>query len=271
MHSADLLLKLRAALPREYAVDAYVDQGGQGTVFKGTFQGRRAALKLFGNSPDMRRIERELHLLSSVTCDNLISMYGSTTVVIDGSVFPVIAYEYLDGGDLRQYLAPTAAPMVLERLLQVAIHVGTAIEALWKVRICHRDIKPGNIVQASISRFVLVDVGFARHLDRSNITLVGTPGTMGYMSPEQARGRRDLTIRSDVFSLGTTLYELAAKRHPFDHNQAQVGSVPPPSLAALRPDLPASFAALIHQMMAVPLTDRPISIVGRLKTIGGVA
>jgi eukaryotic-like serine/threonine-protein kinase len=106
---------------------------------------------------------------------------------------------------------------------------------------------------------VLVDVGFARHLDRSDVTAIGfTVGTQGYMAPEHARGRRSLTVHADAFSLGVTLYQLAARKHPFRRNQARImAGTQPVDLAQERRDLSPALCAAIHRMMSPVASTRP--------------
>lgn len=265
-----LLEQLRVALPDGYLVGDYIDEGGQGSVFAGELRGERVALKLFSANTDPRRIQREVEALSTIDCPNLVKLRAAETVNIDGAPFPLLAYEYLGGGDLRQYLRPDARPIAASELITIGLHVGTAIEALWSRRICHRDIKPANVVRTIDGRYVLVDVGFGRHLDRSNITVPGnTAGTFGYMSPEQFRGRADLTVRSDVFSLGVTLYELAAQRHPFNGNQYTIGTITPPDLSTLRSDLSQQLRDLIRDMLSERVLGRPTNIMPRLNAIAG--
>jgi eukaryotic-like serine/threonine-protein kinase len=113
-------------------------------------------------------------------------------------------------------------------------------------------------VASADGRNVLVDVGIARHLTLTDLTGVGGwAGTPGFMSPEQAVGRRSLTIHSDTFSLGVTLFQLAARRHPFNNAQHFIGRMPPPPLRSARPDLAPTFVNLIHAMMEVRPTRRP--------------
>lgn len=265
----DLLQKIQAALPQGYLANDYIDRGGQGSVFRGELNGEPVALKLFAQSPEQRRIDREVELLSRIDLPYLVKLKGYVRVEIDGVELPLIAYEFLNGGDLRQYTPPSTQRLSPNELITLGYHVGSAIEVLWQHRICHRDIKPGNVVRAADGRFVLVDVGFARHLDRSNITAPGLrTGTMGYMSPEQARGRAELTIRSDIFALGLTLYELSAS-HPFGRNQFQIGVISPRPLASVRNDLPAPFTQLVDQMICTRLADRPTNVASRFSSLLG--
>lgn len=265
---SDFVAKIQAALPTGLVIDDPIDKGGQGAVFRGRLNGKVVAIKLFHPDCDLRRLQRELEVLSKIDCDYLVKVKDSFTVSIDGLRCPLVAYEYLGGGDLKKLLIPTQPPADYATILTIGSQVSTAIRELWNRRIVHRDIKPANIVDAGAGRYVLVDVGFARHLDRSDITAVGlAPGTAGYKSPEQAKGLRNLTTHSDVFSLGVTLYELAAKRHPFGRVQRSIGVISPPKLSDCRTDFPNGLTKLIHQMMSIRPAQRPIDACQRFRQL----
>lgn len=266
----DPLDQLRAALPREWAVDRIIKQGGQGFVCLGTLNSQIVALKVYSLATDTRRIDRELSCLSEIDCPSLVKVRGRTNISLGGAEATVVAYEFLPGGDLRQFLVPNAATLDESTLREIGRQAGVAIEELWRRRIVHRDIKPDNIVVAGGGRYVVVDLGIARHLDRSNLTVGwAVPGTPGYMSPEQARGIKNLTIHSDVFSLAVTLYELAAQKHPFSHDQNRIGTLRPDSLVSRRPDISGSFASFIDQMMQVSPGRRPNDPSERFKRLRG--
>jgi eukaryotic-like serine/threonine-protein kinase len=256
---------VRAALPAGYDIVDYVDRGGQASVFDGTYTGQRAAIKVFNPSAEQERVDREIDALRAIDCDYLVEVLANTTITLLGQRVPVIAYEFLEGGDLRALLPPTAPARPGQATLRdIGLHVGTAIEALWSGqpgrRIVHRDIKPANIIRSG-ARNVLVDIGLARHLDLPTITIPGAAaGTRGYMSPEQAMGRRNLTIHSDVFSFGVTLYHLAAGVHPFNGQQAQIGVVTPVPLSRHRPDLTPDLCRLVDSMLAVVPHRRPTAL-----------
>jgi eukaryotic-like serine/threonine-protein kinase len=237
-------------------------------VFLGSCNGTEAALKLFDPRGDPRRIERELRLLAEIDCPNLVKLLEATTVTINGTDVALVAYEYHPGGTLLERLTPESPAATFEELKRMGEEVSTAIEALWNKRIVHRDVKPANIVIARDGRHILVDVGLARHIDLSDITALGaTPGTPGYMSPEQARGRRNLTIHADVFSLGVTVYELATKTHPYQRDQGRIPQVAPRDLSMVRNDLPATLVRLIHEMMEPSAARRPRDPVDRFDAI----
>jgi len=245
-------------------VDDYLSRGGQGAVFIGEAHGQRAAIKVFSPGADSRRLERELAALQSIDCPSLVKVICHERIEIEGAEYPLVAYEYLSGGDLRGFLEDSAPLAEPQTIVEIGRQIGCAVQALWERRVVHRDIKPANILSAEEGRYVLADVGIARHLDLSDITSPGgAPGTPGYKSPEQARGRRNLTVHSDIFSLGVTLYEVAAKTHPFGRNQNHIGALSPRPLGGARADLPARLVALIHSMIAISPGERPSKIVDR--------
>ena len=264
--SQQFLDEVRAVLPHTYSVRSYLDAGGQGAIFLGELRGERVAIKIFQPSHDQRRLERELEALAKIDCPYLVKVKDFTAVSLGGGAHPVVAYEFLPGGDLRQFAGTSASETCLATIGE---NIGTAIETLWRNRIVHRDIKPANIVKAAVDRYVLVDIGLARHIERSALTAPGAvAGTYGYLSPEQSLGRRNLTIRSDIFSFGLTLYEAAAGRHPFGGVQQLLNTTPPQSLASLRPDLDLRLVRLVHEMMSLRPVDRPAAVAFRFRNIG---
>lgn len=260
---------IRPHLPEDVDVEGPLGEGGQGAVLKGTACGTPAAIKIFRPDTDHRRVDREIELLSSLDCPRVVKLIRAETLAINGESLRLIAYELHGGGDLTRHLDANAAALTPDQLVKIGREVGAAIHSLWQRKIVHRDIKPANIVEGNDGGCVLVDVGLARHVDRSNITIMGAPGTRGYRSPEQARGRKSLTVNSDAWSLGVTLYLLATKTHPFARQD-----VVNPTLVDLGPlsrrgDLDPRFVDTIGQMLNFVPARRPSNLVERFTSLGG--
>lgn len=268
MSIADILTILRPALPPNYTVLDYISRGAQGTVFRGTVDGEQVALKVFNPATDQRRLDRELDFLRTANHPNLVKIIDAQSITIRGSDCPIVAYEYLSGGDLVDMLNAMSTPVDVETVVEIGAQISSAIECLWQSRIVHRDIKPGNILKASDDRFVLADFGLARHLDLATITSgIQIIGTHGYMSPEQAMGRKKLTIHSDVFSLGVTLYEIAGARHPFNGLQPSCGFSLAYKLWDVRKDLPPRLIRLVEQMMNATPAMRPSNLAAQFLSL----
>jgi serine/threonine protein kinase len=260
--------QIRAQIPPNVTIATPLGTGGQGTVYRGTFNGQPAAVKIFQPATDARRVDRECDVLASLSCPNVVRLFDHLTVTVVPEQVRVVLYEYHDGGDLMIHLQAGSPTLPEADLVAIGAQVSNGIETLWSKRIVHRDIKPANIVRASDGHHLLVDVGLARHLDLSDITAAGgAPGTLGFRSPEQARGRKSLTIHSDAFSLGVTLYCLATKQHPFGFRDLTT-----PARIDTRPltnrGLSPNFARLVGQMLQFAPASRPSNLVARFAALG---
>jgi serine/threonine-protein kinase len=206
--------------------------------------------------------------LSKLNSPHVVRLLEHFPATVGTERVHIVAYEFHSGGDLTPHLEPGAPPLPESELVAIGIQVGMGIITLWASRIVHRDIKPANIVRATDGRYVLVDVGLARHLDLSDITAAGgTPGTRGFRSPEQARGRRSLTLHSDVFSLGVTLYCLATKQHPF-MNADPVVPIPLNTGPLTARSLSPGLIRLIQQMLDYTPAKRPSDPEARFSALG---
>lgn len=260
MPRPDPVSLLQSVVPDYYQVLQPVKAGGQGGVFLAERSGTRVALKVFGPQTEPCRTDREIELLAELDCPHIVRIVDHFAVTVEGNSYPLVVYEFHEGGDLTSLLGGGATTATVGQVLKIGRQVGIAIEELWARRVVHRDIKPDNVVIADEERYVVVDLGFARHLDLASVTVGGNPGTVGYMSPEQAAGRRHLTVHSDVFSLGLTLFEVAAGFHPYGRDQRRIGSEPQPSLFEHRRDFPAPVCALIERTMATSAAERPVQV-----------
>jgi serine/threonine protein kinase/tetratricopeptide (TPR) repeat protein len=262
----------------QYRVLEMLGDGGMGMVYSAEDLklGRRAALKflpeeLVGDPIAFQRLEREAQTASALNHPNICTVYD----IEDYEGQPFIAMELLDGETLEQRLAvsaPSATPLL--SLIDIAIQVCLGLVAAHSKGIVHRDIKPANIFLTKSGTVKLLDFGVATLLvnDVAEVGLVEngpkssllrvqpgltpadvTVGTTGYMSPEQAR-RQGLDGRSDVFSLGSVLYEMATGQRAFAGETALVVreaifTKTPPAVETVNPAMPGSLAAIIGKAL----------------------
>ncbi|MGH9239861.1 MAG: protein kinase domain-containing protein [Vicinamibacterales bacterium] len=244
-----------------YRIIEKLGAGGMGEVFKAEdlTLGRLVALKflppsLAGDRHAIERLRREARAASVLNHPGICTIHAIEER--DGQQF--IAMEFVDGQPLSSLIAAGAVP--LGTLLPLALQIADALEAAHSQGIVHRDIKPGNIFitkrqQAKILDFGLVKASsdFSDSLTLGTEALTTTPGmtvgTIAYMSPEQARGEA-LDARTDLFSFGLVLYEMATGRRAFGGTTTAVvfdgilNRMPPPALQ-VNPDLPPELDRII--------------------------
>lgn len=158
--------------------------------------------------------------------------------------------------------------LTCSEVTQLILDVSSAINSLWKKRVVHCDIKPDNIL-INGSHYILIDLGVAKHLDSDTVTAFGViMGTRGYFAPEQLKGRKNLTLRADFYSLGIVAYQLLVGYHPYNFNQNAMftQSLPPfPSNVAITENLRNT----IVKMTALNPIDRPMNYESISKLLKG--
>ena len=213
-----------------FRVTGVLAVGGMGEVYLAddTRLGRKVALKLLpqqftADADRVRRFEREARAASALNHPNIVTIHE----IGQADSLHYIATEFVDGVTLREHMAHTR--MTLGEVLGVATQVASALSAAHEAGIVHRDIKPDNIMLRRDRIVKVLDFGLAKLAPTRAMTVdpqAPTPsivktnpgvvmGTVGYMSPEQARGE-EVDARTDIWSLGIVLYEMVAGRAPFE-------------------------------------------------------
>ncbi|HET6567260.1 MAG TPA: serine/threonine-protein kinase, partial [Rhodothermales bacterium] len=231
--------------------------GGMGVVYKAEDQAlsRLVAIKMIDptlarDDGFMRRFRSEARALARVDSPYIVRVHALRKT--ERGLF--IVMEYVDGGTLHDL----PAPYPWQRALPLATQMLVALEHAHSVGIVHRDIKPRNIMISRSGAVKVTDFGLAKISQESGRTTVtqGIAGTLYYMSPEQVKGLATLDHRSDLYSLGMTLYELIAGRLPFDKEAGEFTtmrriveeSLPPPS--QYRKDIPPALDTVIMRALA---------------------
>jgi eukaryotic-like serine/threonine-protein kinase len=249
-----------------YRILGKLGGGGMGVVYEAEDLrlGRHVALKfvpdnLVGDSKSLERFEREARAASRLNHPNICIIHD----IEDNSGHPFIVMEKLEGESLKQRLRGGTA-LETDQILDIGMQVAEAMEALHAKGIIHRDIKPANIFLTESGQVKVLDFGLAK-ISRDGVpvgdetpyedslTAMGVvPGTAVYMAPEQARGE-DLDARTDIFSFGVVLYEMATGKKPFRGT-----------------NVVTTLDAILHQKPASPLTLNP-NLPPELKGIIGKA
>jgi len=250
-----------------YEIISFISRGGMGEVYLAHDKRlrRKVALKLlpasFTNDGDrLRRFEQEARAASALNHPNIITIYE----IREANLTLMIAAEFVEGETLRQHLLHT--PLGVAESLRIAIQIADALAAAHKAGIIHRDIKPDNIMLRPDGYVKVLDFGLAKLIEPVSPTSIAEAptkqvktgsgmimGTVGYMSPEQARGQT-VDARSDIFSLGAVIYEMVAGAKPFEGETpsdvfAAILKSEPPLLSHFAPVAPAELVRIVTKAL----------------------
>jgi len=237
--------------------------GGLGTVYKArqVSMGRVVALKVLHkkwmkDEEFKKRFLLEARLAGRLSHQNLIQVFD---VGREHDQY-FFSMEYVDGETVEQII-DRDGPMPLDRAFDIVIQVLRAITYIWKHKIVHRDIKPGNIMVMRSGTAKLADFGFVKSKFDPLLSTEGEVlGTPDYISPEQAMGQTDIDFRSDVYALGASLYHMLSGRPPFGGTSSEVMEKhireEPRDPREFRKDIPEPAVHLIQKMMAKDPDER---------------
>lgn len=250
-----------------YQIEKELGKGAMGTVYLGIDPkiGRQVAIKTLALSQafDASELEavksrffREAETAGKLNHPNIVTIYDAG----EEHDLAYIAMELLKGHDLNLYTKPGHL-LAFDTVIKIMIKVANALDYAHQQHVIHRDVKPANIMFEPETELVKVtDFGIARITDASKTKTGMVLGTPNFMSPEQLSGKK-LDGRSDLFSLGTTLYQLVTGALPFDGDSManlmyNISQEPPKDVRELNPSVPMTLATIIHTLLQKNADDR---------------
>jgi serine/threonine-protein kinase len=249
-----------------FRLDELIGGGGMGAVFRAHDEhlDRTVAIKVIpfaGDDPDLRRrFRNEAQSAAKLDHPRIARVFDAGS----HGEWHYIVFEYIEGTNIRDLVASNGV-MSIDEAVYYTSQLAGALQHAADRGIVHRDIKPSNVLIGAEGKIKLVDMGLARSesfelsedMTASGVTL----GTFDYISPEQAQDPRDADLRSDIYSLGCTLYFMLTGSPPYPggtmlQKLLSHGNAPPPDARQLRPEVSANLVAVIAKMLAKNPADR---------------
>jgi predicted Ser/Thr protein kinase len=250
-----------------FEIEQELGSGAMGTVYRAKFfrDGKNypvalkiVALGLLGNEGAMARFEREANILKQLKHEHIVRLYATGAY----RKTPFIAMEFIDGEALDRALARRGR-LSWEEVVAYGKQLCKALQYAHEKGIIHRDLKPSNLMITREGVLKLTDFGIAKDTDVTALTgQNSTIGTAAYMSPEQCKGDKQLTNKSDLYSLGIVFYELITGKKPFSADTTvdmflKHVNEPAPRIGKQVNELPAKLETLVLQLMEKDKDDRP--------------
>lgn len=266
-----------------YEIVSQLGRGGMGSVYKARQSklNRLAALKIMAPElaadPDfVARFKREATAAASLSHPNIVQVYSAGES--EGTHY--IAMEFVDGETLKQHIERQGR-LDPREAIAITVYVAEALQYGWnKARLIHRDIKPENIFLSNTGEVKVGDLGLAKTVGGATTSLTQTGMMMGsphYISPEQARGVSNIDFRTDIYSLGCTLYHMLTGRPPYEGTDTLAVITkhvndPPPAIFKVWPTCPIPVALMVGKMLAKQRHERPASyedLIDQLREVHG--
>jgi eukaryotic-like serine/threonine-protein kinase len=254
-----------------YQIVAHIASGGMAAVYKAfdPDEKRIVALKIMSHElmakPNMiARFKREAISVAKMRDDHIVAIHEFGEAC--GTFF--LAMEFVDGKDLHDYISHSPGGRLgPEEARQITLQTARALDHIYQEGVIHRDIKPSNLLvtqEPGGPHIKLTDLGLARHEDddEHRVTKAGaTLGTVDYMAPEQARDSTKADIRSDIYSLGCTMFQMLAGRPPFPKGTMAEKLVQhienePPDICRVNEAVPKELGLILRKMLAKKPRDR---------------
>jgi eukaryotic-like serine/threonine-protein kinase len=246
-----------------YQIVAHIGEGGMGSVYKALDRelDRIVALKtirpdLASNASILRRFKQEVLLARKVTHQNVIRIHD---LGMSGAL-RFLTMEFFEGEELCTYLERRKT-LKIQEVVAIVHQICEGLRAAHKEGVIHRDLKPQNILIDANGQIRILDFGLARGFEVSGVTHTGLAvGTPDYMAPEQAQGA-PATVRSDIYAVGLTFYELLLGEMPFKGETAMARLVQrtiqrPPSPKSIREEIPQHLDNIVMRCLAIDPAER---------------